>query len=96
MLNRRIRRASAAGAVKDQGPLRGVLRTSLTAVLTPANLHLGEAEAPPFKKGTLYTLILPFSCPKDGEHLSQALTEHLCHSQDEVPNMESVISVRHR
>ncbi len=25
---RRIRRASAAGAVKDRGPLRGVLRTS--------------------------------------------------------------------
>jgi len=69
LLNKTIRRASAAGAVKDQGPLRGVLRTSLTAVLAPANLHLGEAKAPPFKRGPFYTLNLPFSCPKDGEHL---------------------------
>ena len=52
MLGNRIRRASAAGDVKDRGPLRGVLRTSLTNLLAPANFHLRGAEAPPLKKGT--------------------------------------------
>ena len=69
MPDRNNRRASAAGAVKDRGPLRGVLRTSLTALLAPANLHLWGAEAPPLKRAPLYTLILPFSCPEDREHL---------------------------
>ena len=29
---------------------------------------LKRAEAPPLKRVPLYTLILPFSCPEDGEH----------------------------
>ena len=87
MPDRNNRRASAAGAVKDRGPLRGVLRTSLTALLAPANLHLWGAEAPPLKRVPLYTLILPFFCPEDGEHLRKPFR---CHAMTVSPAAQNL------